>query len=208
MWIISWQQCSFAVHLLLYYFLLTNWSKSCKCLPLIRARTGCGRIAACSQAPGKGETVRVRLNVIALVRHTKNHMRGFISPLLFTTLIMPHCCSVRRYYVPFYSPVTFKYLHFCVRIMDLGIETYEVYLIQVAGPVPKWHPQWVPARLADKIIAGIKINNPLHKCCGIMSITPIKVNDVVLNSIYWERGRQQLWHLAFRGEMVNMMWHL
>lgn len=36
----------------------------------------------------------------------------------------------------------------------------------------------------DKIIAEIKINSLLHKCWGIMSITPIKVNDVVLNSIY------------------------
>lgn len=35
--------------------------------------------------------------------------------------------------MPFYSLVTFKYLHFCVRIMDLGIEMYEAYLIQVAG---------------------------------------------------------------------------
>ena len=38
--------------------------------------------------------------------------------------------------------------------------------------------------LADKIIAEIKINNPLHKCGEIMSITPIKLNDVLLNNIY------------------------
>lgn len=66
--------------------------------------------------------------------------------------------------------------------------------------------EWVLASLADENIAQIKINSPLHKCQGMVSITPIKVNDVVLNSVYWERGRQQLWHLAFRGEMVNKMW--
>ncbi|KAF0042028.1 hypothetical protein F2P81_005560 [Scophthalmus maximus] len=38
---------------------------------------------------------------------------------------MPLRCSVRRYYVPFYGLVTFKYMHFHVRIMDLDIETYE-----------------------------------------------------------------------------------
>lgn len=38
--------------------------------------------------------------------------------------------------------------------------------------------------LADKIIAGIKINNLLHKCGGIMSTTPIKINDVLLKHIY------------------------
>ncbi len=71
-----------------------------------------------------------------------------------------------------------------------------------------WTPEleWVLASLADKIIAEIKINSPLPKCWGIMSITPIKVNDVILNNIYWERGKQQLWHPAFRGEMVNKMW--
>lgn len=71
-----------------------------------------------------------------------------------------------------------------------------------------WNSGWerVLASLADEIIAEIKINSPLHKCLGIISITPIKVNDVVLNCIYWERGRQQLWHLALRGEMVNKMW--
>lgn len=68
--------------------------------------------------------------------------------------------------------------------------------------------EWVLARLADEMITEIKINSPLHECWGIISITPIKVNDVVLNGIYWERGRQQLWHLAFGGEMVNKMWRL
>lgn len=38
---------------------------------------------------------------------------------------------MRRYYVPFYSLITFKHLRFHVRIMDLGSEMYEVCLIKV-----------------------------------------------------------------------------
>lgn len=73
--------------------------------------------------------------------------------------------------------------------MDPGTEMYEVYLIQVAGLVQEWlmEPgkwEWVLASLADKVIVEIKINSPLHECWRIMSITPIKVNDVILNNIY------------------------
>ena len=71
-----------------------------------------------------------------------------------------------------------------------------------------WDRNGALACLADENIEQIKINSPLHKCWGMVSITPIKVNDAILNGIYWERGRQHLWHLAFGGETVNMMWQL
>lgn len=67
--------------------------------------------------------------------------------------------------------------------MDLHTEMYEPYLMKVAEPV-QGHMERVHAGSADKIIEGIKINNPLHKCGEIMSTTPIKVNDVLLKHIY------------------------
>lgn len=79
--------------------------------------------------------------------------------------IKPLSCSVRRHYVPFYRLVIFKYLYFCVRIMDLGIEMYEMCLIQWPGwerEIDVWDE--VGPGLADDIIAEIKINSPLHKC--------------------------------------------
>lgn len=68
-----------------------------------------------------------------------------------------------------------------------------------------WNMELVHNGLADKIIAGIKINNLLHKCGGIMSTTPIKINDVLLKHIYWESARQQLRDLTFRKATVNRM---
>lgn len=66
-----------------------------------------------------------------------------------------------------------------------------------------WNMELVHTSLADKIIVGIKINNPLHKCGEIMSTTPIKINDVLLKRIYWESERQQLKDLAFEKAAVN-----
>lgn len=82
-------------------------NKACKCPQLIMAKWDAGELPSVPKHQQR-ETVRIRLKVIALVRHTKNHMRGLTSSssLLFSTSVAPLRCCVRRYYEPFYSLVT------------------------------------------------------------------------------------------------------
>ena len=61
---------------------------------------------------------------IALVRQTKTILEVPL-PLLPSTLLHNYSVALLPY-VPFCSLVVFKYLYFCVRIMDLDIEMYEV----------------------------------------------------------------------------------
>lgn len=80
--------------------------------------------------------------------------------------------------------------------------------MQGAGPLQRaaWNIEleWGPHRLGWQRYSGDKNKqSPAQVRGGIMSTTPIKVNDVLLKHIYWESGRQQLWDLAFGKATVN-----